>query len=86
MLQFLVGRGCGYEEAIFVAGSEAADNARASDGAMYEWDQICELGLEDAVEVCASTESNEAVAICEGREDADPVRLLARRSHNKDAV
>lgn len=58
MLQFLVGCGCGYEEALLVAGSEAADNARASDGAVNQWDKVCELGFENAVEICASAEGN----------------------------
>lgn len=79
MLQFLVGRGSGDEEAVLVAGGEAADNTRASDRAVYERDQVCELRLKDAVEVCAGTEGDEAVAVCESGEDADSARMLAGR-------
>jgi hypothetical protein len=65
----LIGCGGGYEEAVLVASSEAADNARTSDSAMNEGDQVC-----------ASPEGNQAVAICECREDTDSVKLLGRRT------
>jgi hypothetical protein len=79
----LIGRGCGDEEAVFVAGSQAADNACARDCAVDEWDEVCELGFEDAVEVCAGAEGDEAVAVGEGGEDADSGRMLVRRKRQK---
>lgn len=51
MLQFLVRRGGGHQQAILVARGQAADNAGAGDGAVGDGDEVGEFGLEDRVEV-----------------------------------
>lgn len=49
MLQLLVRRAGGDEEAFAVSGCETADDARAGDGAVADGDDVLELGFEDAV-------------------------------------
>lgn len=52
VLQLLVGRAGGDEEASAVSGGEATDDARAGDGAVADGDDVLELGFEDAGGVC----------------------------------
>ena len=71
VLQFLVCCGRGHEEPVAVAGGEAADDAGAADGGVYDWDDFAEVGLEGGVEVCAALDGDEAVGVGELGEDAD---------------
>ena len=77
MLKFLVGRRRGHEEALAVTCCEAPDYARAGDGRVDDGNDVCELGLEDGVEVCRSALGNQSVTVCEGGEDANSGWLLA---------
>jgi hypothetical protein len=43
---------------------------------VHDGNDICELGLEDGVEVLRCALGNEGVAVCEGGEDADPVDTM----------
>lgn len=52
VLQLLVGRAGGDEEALAVSGRQAPDDARAGDGAVADGDDVLELGFEDAGGVC----------------------------------
>lgn len=74
MLQFLVGGRGRDEEAVFVAGCEAPDDAGAGDGAVADGDYVLELGFEDGVEVFGGADGDEGVGVCEGGEDADSGR------------
>ena len=47
MLEFLVGCGCGDEQALAVARREAPDDARPGDRAVRDGDDVRELGFED---------------------------------------
>ena len=49
VLEFLVGCGGGDEEAFFVSGCEAADDAGAGDCAVADWYYVLQFGFEDAV-------------------------------------
>jgi hypothetical protein len=71
VLQLLVRRRRGDEEAVAVACGEAADDAGAADGGVYDWDHVAEVGLEGGVEVCAALDGGEAVRVGELGEDAD---------------
>jgi hypothetical protein len=51
VLQLLVGRARGDQQALAIAGRQAADDARAGDGGVADRDDILELGLEDATPV-----------------------------------
>jgi hypothetical protein len=79
MLQLLVGRGGGYQEAVFVAGGQAPNDARAGDGAVADWDYVGQLGFEDGVEVFRGADCDEGVGVCQGREDADSEGRRRRR-------
>ena len=72
VLQLLVRGGGGDEQALAVAGGEAADDAGARDGGADNGDDVGELGLEDAVKVFAGALGDEGVRVGEGGEDADP--------------
>lgn len=61
MLQFLVGCGGGNEEALAVAGGEAADDAGAGDGGADGGDDVLQFGFEDGVEVFRGAEGNQGV-------------------------
>lgn len=61
MLEFLVGGGCGYEKAIFVARGESSDDACAGNGAVADGNDILQLGFEDGVEVLGGTDGDEGV-------------------------
>lgn len=63
VLQLLVGRGGGHEEAVAVAGGQAADDARAGNGRVHDGDDIAELGLKGRVKVARGGKSREAVAV-----------------------
>lgn len=76
MLKLLICGGGRYEEALFVASAQAADDTGPSDGRVHDGNDICELGLEDGVEVLRCALGNEGVAVCEGGEDADPVDTM----------
>ena len=71
VLEFLVGCGCGDEQALAVARREAPDDARSGDRAVRDGDDVRELGFEDRIEVRAGAEGDEAVGVGEGGEDAD---------------
>ena len=49
VLELLVRRAGGDEEALAVSGCETTDDARAGDGAVADGDDVLELGFEDAV-------------------------------------
>jgi hypothetical protein len=36
---------------VSVSGRQTTDDTRAGDGAVYDWDYVCELGFEDGIEV-----------------------------------
>ena len=71
MLELLFGRGRGYEEAVPVTCGEPADDAGAADGGVHDGDDVPELCLECRVEVGASLESGEAVAVSQLGEHSD---------------
>ena len=73
VLQLLIGRAGRDQKTPSVAGGQAADDARAGDGAVADGDDVLELGLEDAVEVFGCAQGDEGVGVCEGCEDADSV-------------
>lgn len=52
VLQLLVRRAGGDEEAFAVSGGQTADDACAGDGAVADGDDVLELGFEDAGGVC----------------------------------
>jgi hypothetical protein len=47
MLEFLIGRGGGHEEAFLVACRQAADYAGACYGSMADWYDVLEFGFKD---------------------------------------
>lgn len=51
MLQLLVRGGRGHQQALAVAGCEAADDARAGNGGAHDGDDVLQLGLEDTARV-----------------------------------
>jgi hypothetical protein len=63
VLQLLVGRCGGHEEAVAVSGSKAADNAGAGNGGVHDGHDVSELSLEHRVEVGRGGEGREAVAL-----------------------
>lgn len=65
MLEFLIGRGGGHEEAVFVSGRETTYYAGAGYGALCYGDEIGEFGFEDTVEGLGGAEGEEAVGVCE---------------------
>lgn len=73
VLQLLVGGRGGDEQALAVAGRQAADDARAGDGRVADGDDVLQLGFEDGVEVLRGADGDEGVRVGEGREDADSV-------------
>lgn len=75
MLQLLVRRRRGHQQALLVAGGQAADDARAGDGGVADGNHVLQLGLEDRVEVLRRADGDERVRVGEGREDADSVRV-----------
>ncbi|KAF1738575.1 hypothetical protein CRV24_000501 [Beauveria bassiana] len=80
VLQLLVRRGRGHEQALAVAGGEAADDARAGNGGAHDGDDVLQLGLEDAVKVFAGALGNEGIRVCECGKDTNPAgRVLASR-------
>lgn len=66
MCEFLVGGGCGNQQAILVAGCETANNAGAGYGALGYRNKVGKFGFEDAVEGLGGAESEETVGVCEG--------------------
>jgi hypothetical protein len=72
----LVGCCCGYEETFAVTGCEAPYYAGAGNGCVDDGNDICELGLEDGVEVRGGALGYKRIAVCEGGEDADSESLL----------
>ncbi len=73
VLQLLVRRRRGHEQAVAVAGGETADDARAADGGVHDGQDVAELGLEGRVEVGAALDGDEAVRVGEFGEDPDVV-------------
>lgn len=75
MLQLLICRRCRYEKTLLVSCRQSPDDPSPGDGCMADWDDILQLGFEDAVEVLGSADGDEGVGVCECREDADSVRM-----------
>lgn len=73
MLELLVGRGGGDEQAFAVAGRETAYYAGAGDGGVADGDHVLQFCFEDGVEVFRGADGDEGVGVCEGGEDADSV-------------
>lgn len=71
MLQLLIRRRARDKEAVAVANGQSTDKASAGNAAVHHWDDIAQLGIEGAVEVCAAANGDEAVGIGEAAEDAD---------------
>lgn len=76
VLQFLVGRRRGHQQAVLVAGRQAADDARAGDGAVGDGDEVGQLGFEDGVEILRGADGDEAVGVGQVGEDADLVGVF----------
>jgi hypothetical protein len=76
VLQLLVRRRGGHEEALAVPGGEAPDDAGPGYGGVDYGDDVLELRFEDGVEVCGGALGDEGVAVCESGEDADSVRAF----------
>ncbi len=72
MLEFLVGRCGGHQQAVLVADSQTADDAGAGDGSVADGDDVLEFRLEDGVEVLRGADGDDGVGVCEAGEDADP--------------
>ena len=72
MLQLLVGGGCWHQQTLPVSGGQATNDVGAGDGAVADWDDVLELGLEDRVEVLGSADGDKSVGVGEGGEDTDP--------------
>lgn len=77
MLQLLVGGGRWHQQTLSVSGGQATDDVGAGDGAVADWDDVLELGLEDGVEVLGSADGDESVGVGERGEDTDPGKMLA---------
>jgi len=73
MLELLISGNGRNDEAVLVAGDEAADGAGFTNGGVDDGDVVGELLLEDGVEVLGGTEGTEAVGVCELGEDTDVV-------------
>ena len=76
MLQLLVRRRGGDEQALAIACRETPDDAGAGDGAVADGDDVLEFGFEDAVEVLGGADGDEGVGVGEGGEDADSAKLV----------
>lgn len=76
MLQFLIGRRAGHEEAISIPNGQTTHEARTGNAAVDHWNHISQLGIKGAVEVGAATDGDEAVGVCQTAEDTDFRRVL----------
>jgi hypothetical protein len=88
VLQFLVGGDGGQEQAVLVAGDEAADGAGLADGDVDDGNVVGELLLEDGVEVLRRAEGTEAVGVGELGEDTNVVGGFeaSTESHFSDLI
>lgn len=72
MLQFLVGGRVGDEQAVAVAGDEAADDAGAADRGLDDGDDVSEFGFKGRDKVGrAGAGRREAVAVGQHAKDTD---------------
>lgn len=76
MQQLLVGCGRRHEQAVLIADGDAADEAAAGNRGVDDGDGICELRLEDTVEVLTASEADQAVGVCQFGKDANLVAAL----------
>lgn len=64
MLEFLVSRCGGHQQAVLVANSQTADDASSCDGGVADGDDVLEFGLEDGVEVLRGADGDDGVRVC----------------------
>ena len=83
MLQLLI-RGCGrYEQSVTVAYSEA-DETSASNGAVDDGDDICQLRLKGRIKVGTTADGDKAISVGEASKNADFGRVLKLATDSHD--
>lgn len=76
MLEFLVCGRVRQKKPVFVSSTEAANDASAANGGFNDRDDICQLGLECAVEILRTSDGNQTVGIRQLREHPNLARVL----------
>lgn len=76
MLEFLVCGGCGNEEAILVARSQSTHDSCAGNSAVCNWNEVCEFGFENGVEILGCADGDQTIAVGEICEDTDFVGVF----------
>lgn len=86
VLKFLVCRGVGDQEAIFVAYCDTADKAATRNRAPHDRNVVCKLCLEDTEKVLGSIDASEAIRIGQFGKDADLVTAFAVSSCKLNSI
>ena len=76
VLELLVRRRRWYKKPMAVAGCKTTDDARTADGGVHDRDDLAKLCLERRVEIGAALDGDEAVSVCEFRENANVAAIF----------